>query len=79
MEHACPYWSSAACSHVIKLQAVQIQVFSRSEGALQYISNKQIHEDLEVNFSLATLENFIQIADTRLHPKIVGQRLFSGD
>jgi len=48
MDYASPAWSSAARSHVRKLQVLQSKCLLLATGAPWYVSNRQIHEDLGV-------------------------------
>jgi hypothetical protein len=50
MDYACPIWRSTSCSHVRKLQVLQSKCLHIAIGAPWYVSNVQIHEDLEVPF-----------------------------
>jgi len=48
MDYASPACSSAARSHVRKLQVLQSKCLLLATGAPWYVSNRQIHEDLGV-------------------------------
>jgi len=48
MDYVCPAWSSAARSHVRRLQVSQSKCLRLATGAPWYVSNRQIHEDLGV-------------------------------
>jgi len=48
MDYASPAWSSAARSHVRKLQVLQSKRLLLATSAPWYVSNRQIHEDLGV-------------------------------
>jgi hypothetical protein len=48
MDYACPARRSAVRSHLRKLQVVQSKCLCLVTGALWYVSNRQIHEDLGV-------------------------------
>jgi 4-amino-4-deoxy-L-arabinose transferase-like glycosyltransferase len=48
MDYACPAWSSAARSHVRRLQVLQSKCLRLATGGPWYVSNRQIHEDLGV-------------------------------
>jgi hypothetical protein len=48
MDYACPAWSSAARTHVRRLQVLQSKCLRLATGAPWYVSNRQIHEDLSV-------------------------------
>ena len=47
-DYACPAWRSAARSHVRRLQVLQSKCLRLATGAPWYVSNRQIHEDLDV-------------------------------
>jgi hypothetical protein len=48
MDYACPAWTSAARTHVWKLQVLQSKRLRLAAGAPWCASNRQIHEDLNV-------------------------------
>jgi len=48
MEYARPAWMSADRSHFPRLQMLQSKCVRLATGALWYVSNRQIHEDLGV-------------------------------
>jgi hypothetical protein len=48
MDYACLAWRSAVRTHVRRLQVLQSKCLSLATGALWYVSNRQIHEDLGV-------------------------------
>jgi len=48
MDYASTAWSSAARSHVRKLQVLQSKCLLLVTGAPWYVSNRQIHEDIGV-------------------------------
>ena len=48
MDYACPVWSSATPTRVRRLQVLQSKWFRLATGAPWYLSNRQIHEDLDV-------------------------------
>jgi hypothetical protein len=48
MDYACPAWRSAARSHFRRLQVLQCKCFRLVTGAPWYVSNRQIHENLDV-------------------------------
>jgi hypothetical protein len=48
MDYACPAWRSAARTHVRRLQVLQSKCLRLATGAPSYVSNRQIHEDLDV-------------------------------
>jgi hypothetical protein len=50
MDYACPVWRSAARCHIGKLQMLQYKCLRIATGAPWYMSNRQIHEDLGVQF-----------------------------
>jgi hypothetical protein len=48
MDYACPAWGSAAPTHVRRLQVLQSKYLRLATGALRFVSNTQIHENLSV-------------------------------
>ena len=50
MDYAYPVWRSAARSHVRRLQGLQSKCLRLETGAPWYVSNRQIHKDLDVPF-----------------------------
>ena len=48
MDYACHSWSSAARTYVRRLQVLESKCLRLATGALWYVSNRQIHEDLGV-------------------------------
>jgi hypothetical protein len=54
MDYACPASSSIARTHVQKLQVLYSKCLRLITGALLYINNRQVHEDLCVHYSLPT-------------------------
>jgi hypothetical protein len=48
VDYACPAWQSAARYHVRRLQVLQSKCLRLATGALWYLSNRQIHDDLGV-------------------------------
>jgi hypothetical protein len=50
MDYACPVWRSAARCHIRKLQVLQSKCLHIATGEPWYMSNRQIHEDLGVQF-----------------------------
>jgi hypothetical protein len=48
MDYACPAWRSAGRSNVRRLQVLQSKCLRLATGALWYVRNRQIHEDLGV-------------------------------
>jgi hypothetical protein len=48
MDYACPAWRSAARTHVRRLPVVQSKCLRLATCAPWYVSNRQIHEDLDV-------------------------------
>ena len=48
MDYACPVWRHAADSHLRRLQHVQFKCLPIIAGAPCYVSNLQLHEDLEI-------------------------------
>jgi len=50
MDYVCPTWRSAAHTHVKRLKVLQSKCLRLFTGALWYLSNRQIHDDLGVPF-----------------------------
>jgi hypothetical protein len=50
MDCACPIWRSAGRTHVRKLQVIQSKCLRIATNTPWYVSNRQIHEDLEIPF-----------------------------
>jgi len=48
MDYACLAWRSATRSHIRRLQVLQSKCLRLATGAPWYVSNKQVHEDLDV-------------------------------
>ena len=48
MDYACVVWRSVARSHIWRLQVLESKCLRLATGALWYVSNRQIHEDLGV-------------------------------
>lgn len=48
MDYACPEWSSAARTHVRRLQVLQSKYICLVTGVPWYVNNKKIYEDLYV-------------------------------
>ena len=57
MDYACPVWRHAADNHLKKLQHVQVQMLAYYFGAPLYVSNLQLHEDLEVPYIAEHIRN----------------------
>jgi hypothetical protein len=72
MDYACPAWSSAARSHVRRLQVLQGVV----TGAPCYVRNRQIHEDLGVPLFVDHIRVLTETLDSKLadvESPLVGQ------
>jgi hypothetical protein len=48
MDYTCAAWRSAASTHVRRLQVLQSKCLRLANGAFWYVSNRQIHEDMDV-------------------------------
>jgi hypothetical protein len=48
MDYPCPAWRSVVRTHVRRLQLFQYKYLRLAAGAPWYVSNRQIHEDLDV-------------------------------
>ena len=66
MDYACPPWRSAARSHVQRLQVLQSKCLHLATGAPWHISNRQIHEDLDVSFFADHIRTPIASFDSKL-------------
>jgi len=65
-DYACPVWSSAARTHVRRLQVLQSKCVHLATGASWYVNNRQIHQDL--GFPL--FANHIRACDCELWLKV---------
>jgi hypothetical protein len=66
MDYASPIWRSASCSHVRKLQVIQIKCLRIANGAPWYMSNVQIHKDLGVPFFAEHIRDLSESYDSKL-------------
>jgi hypothetical protein len=48
MDYACPTWRFPALTHVRRLKVLQSKCLRLATGGTWYVSNRQIHEDLDV-------------------------------
>jgi hypothetical protein len=60
MDYACPVWRHAADSHLRRLQNVQSKCLHIIADASWYVSNLQLHEDLEVLYIGEHIKNLEQ-------------------
>ena len=73
MDYACPAWSSAARSHVRRLRLLQSKCLRLATGAPWYVSNRQIHADLDVPLFADHIRALTESFDSKLAD--VGNRL----
>ena len=66
MDYACPVWRHAAASHLKRLQHVQSKYLHIIAGAPWYVSNLQLHEDLEVPYIAEHIRNLAQSFDFKI-------------
>ena len=66
MDYACPAWMSAARSHVRRLQVLQCKCHRLATGAPWYVSNRHIHEDLNVPFFADQIRALTASIDSKL-------------
>jgi hypothetical protein len=66
MDYACPVWSSAARSHMKKLQVLQSKCLRIAINAPWYICNRQIHDDLGVHYSSEHISYLTTRFDSKL-------------
>jgi len=66
MDYACPAWRSAAHTHVWRLQVLQSKCLRLASGALWYVSNRQIHDDLGVALFADHIRALIESFDSKL-------------
>jgi len=66
MDYACPSWRSAVHSHVQRLKVSQSNCLRLATGALWYVSNRQIHEDLGVPLFAKHIRTLTVIFDSKL-------------
>jgi len=66
MDYASPAWSSAARSHVRKLQLLQSTCLRLATGAPWYVSNRQIHKDLGVPLFADHIRALTESFDSKL-------------
>jgi hypothetical protein len=66
MDCACPIWRCAAQSYVKQLQVLQCKCLRTATGAPWYVSDRQIHEDLEVPFYEEHIRALTESYDSKL-------------
>jgi hypothetical protein len=66
MDYAYLVWRSAARTHVGRLQVLQFKFLLLATGALWYLSNRQIHEDLGVSLFADYIRTLTVSFDSRL-------------
>jgi hypothetical protein len=73
MDYVFSAWSSAARTHVWRLQVLQSKCLRLATGIPWYVSNRQIHEDLNVPLFADHIKAMSASLDSRLAD--VGNRL----
>jgi hypothetical protein len=66
LDYACPAWSYAARTHVRRLQLLKSKCLRLATGALRYVSNRQIHEDVSVPLFAVHITALIVSFDSKL-------------
>jgi hypothetical protein len=66
MDYACPVWRHAANSKLRRLQVIQSKCLHIIAGTPWYISNLQLHEDLEVPYIAEHIRNLAQSFDSKI-------------
>ena len=66
MDYVCPTWRSAARTHVRRLQMLQSKFFCLATGVPWYVSNRQIHEDLDILLFADHIRALIVSFDSKL-------------
>ena len=64
MDYECPVWWHVAPSHLKLLQVIQSKCLRSATGAPWYVSNLQIHSDMEVPYSGEHIRSIAQILYT---------------
>jgi hypothetical protein len=66
MDYACSVWRHALDSHLMRLQHDQSKCLHIIAGASWYISNLQLHEDLEVPYIGEHIGNLEHSFDSKI-------------
>ena len=66
VDYACPVWRNAANSHTRRLQVSQSKCLRIIAGAPRYVSNLQLHEDLEAPNLVEHIRNVAQSFDSKI-------------
>jgi hypothetical protein len=66
MDYSCPAWRSAAHTHVRRLQVLKSKCLRLATGAPWYVSNRQIHEDLDVPLFFDHIRTLTASFDSKL-------------
>ena len=66
MDYVCTFWRSAANTHIRRLQVLQSKCLRLAIGALWYVSNRQIHEDLGVPLFADHIRDLTESFDSNL-------------
>ena len=66
MDYACPVWRHAVDSHLKRLQHTQSKYLHIIADSPWYVSNLQLHEDLEVPYVAEYIRNLAQSFDSEI-------------
>ena len=66
LDYACLAWRSAARTHVRRLQVLQSKCLGLATCASWYVSNRQIHEDLDVPLFADHISGLTESFDPKL-------------
>jgi len=66
MDYACPFWRSAARSHIRKLQVLQSMCLRIATIHLGAMVNRQIHDDLGVPYFTDYMGSVTQRFDSKV-------------
>jgi len=66
LDYACPAWKSAARFDVRSLQVLQSKCLRLATAAPWYVTNRQIHEDLEVRLFADHIRALTESFDSKL-------------
>jgi len=66
MDYACPAYRFAARSHVRRLQVLLSKCLRLASGALWYVRNRHIHEDLSVPLFADHIRALTESFDSKL-------------
>jgi hypothetical protein len=66
IDYACPVWRHSANNHFRRLQVLQSKCLRIIAGAPRYVSNLQLHEDLEAPNLVEHIRNLAQSFDSKI-------------